>query len=59
MKPRSFTVDYAIQDLLDAQDAKWRRARRMIRNGYSAKRIAELVELPELAIRLTKQAGDW
>lgn len=59
MKPRSFTTDRLVRNLLDTQDAKWRRARRMIRNGYSAKRIAELVELPELAIRLTKQAGDW
>jgi len=41
------------------QEYKWRLARAMIRRGYSAERIAECVELPLIAVRIVKQAGDW
>lgn len=41
------------------QQYKWQLAREMIRRGYSAERIAECVELPLVAVRIVKQAGDW
>jgi hypothetical protein len=42
-----------------ASDEKWQLAREMIRRGYSAARIAELVDLPVPMVRIVKQAGDW
>ena len=59
MIPRKFRSDRLTEELTAAQDEKWRLAREMIRRGYSAERIAELIELPAIAVRIVKQSGDW
>ena len=59
MKPRSFITDALVRAVLDDHDEKWRRARRMMRQGYSAERIAELTDLDLRAVKIAKQAGEW
>ena len=51
-------ADPLVSTLLAQQDDKWRRARALIKIGFSASRIAELVGLPVAAAWRAKQVSD-